>query len=384
MQKAVAQVGATMVASSACQGSLETGSAMDTSAPQLTTPVPPPLPLPSHFDPERVGEIWRVSYQQRALEAEQWAREYRIPPAAADRVRVGLLLIDVQNTFCIPGFELFVGGPSGLGAVEDNRRLCEFIYRNLAHITQIVATLDTHTAMQIFHPIFWVDAQGSHPEPATAISADEIRSGRWQVNPAMAANLTQGDLKRLQAYVLHYAEQLEKGGKYPLMVWPYHSMLGGIGHALVPAVEEAIFFHAIARCSQPRLELKGSNPLTENYSALSPEVLTGPEGDPIDEKNASLIRHLLEFDALIVAGQAKSHCVAWTVSDLLQEIQARDPSLAKKVYLLEDCTSPVVIPGLVDFSEQAEAAFARFAAAGMRRVRSTEPLWSWPDFPRPL
>jgi nicotinamidase-related amidase len=249
-----------MVASSACQGSLETGSAMDTSAPQLTTPVPPPLPLPSHFDPERVGEIWRVPYQQRALEAEQWAREYRIPPAAADRVRVGLLLIDVQNTFCIPGFELFVGGPSGLGAVEDNRRLCEFIYRNLAHITQIVATLDTHTAMQIFHPIFWVDAQGSHPEPATAISADEIRSGRWQVNPAMAANLTQGDLGRLQAYVLHYAEQLEKGGKYPLVVWPYHSMLGGIGHALVPAVEEAIFLPRHCPLQPAPLRAQGIQP----------------------------------------------------------------------------------------------------------------------------
>jgi nicotinamidase-related amidase len=109
--------------------------------------------------------------------------------------------------------------------------------------------------------------------------------------------------------------------------------------------------------------------------------LTGPEGDPIDEKNESLIGHLLEFDALIVAGQAKSHCVAWTVSDLLQEIQSRDPALAKKIYLLEDCTSPVVIPGVVDFSEQAEAAFARFAAAGMHRVRSTDPLWTWPGFP---
>jgi len=122
--------------------------------------------------------------------------------------------------------------------------------------------------------------------------------------------------------------------------------------------------------------------LTENYSVLSPEVLTGPEGDPIDEKNELLIHHLLQFDALIVAGQAKSHCVAWTVSDLLQEIQATDPSLAKKVYLLEDCTSPVVIPGVVDFSEQAEAAFARFAEAGMHRVRSTDPIWEWPEFPR--
>ena len=34
---------------------------------------------------------------------------------------------------------------SGRGAVEDTRRVVEFVYRNLAAITRITATLDTHT-----------------------------------------------------------------------------------------------------------------------------------------------------------------------------------------------------------------------------------------------
>ena len=71
---------------------------------------------------------------------------------------------------------------------------------------------------------------------------------------------------------------------------------------------------------------------------------------------------------MIVAGEAKSHCVAWTVEDLLAEIRARDPRLAERIVLLDDCTSPVVVPGVVDFTDAAEAAYARFAAAGMRRV----------------
>lgn len=75
---------------------------------------------------------------------------------------------------------------------------------------------------------------------------------------------------------------------------------------------------------------------------------------------------------MVIAGQAKSHCVAWTVDDLLTEIQAIDPALAQKIYLLEDCMSPVVVPGVVDFSEPAEAAFQRFAAAGMQVIRSTD------------
>ena len=32
------------------------------------------LPVPEHFDPEGVGEVWRVPYQERAAEAEEWAR----------------------------------------------------------------------------------------------------------------------------------------------------------------------------------------------------------------------------------------------------------------------------------------------------------------------
>jgi nicotinamidase-related amidase len=155
-------------------------------------------------------------------------------------------------------------------------------------------------------------------------------------------------------------------------------MLGGIGHALVSAVEEAIFFHSIARYSQPDFQVKGSNPFTENYSVLRPEVLEDAEGAKIAQKNLRFIKKLLNFDAVIIAGEAKSHCVAWTIDDLLNEISTSDKSLAEKVYLLEDCTSAVVIPGVVDYTDEADAAFERFANAGMHIVRSTDPIQSWP------
>lgn len=340
------------------------------------------LPIPAFFNPEEIGEVWRVPYPVRAAQAKTWAKQHNIEPAARDTTRICLLAIDVQNTFCLPQFELFVGGRSGTGAIEDNARLCEFIYRNLGLITEIVPTMDTHAATQIFHPIFWIDEAGENPTPTiTTISLDDVQKGIWRVNPEIASRLTDGDCETLQNYALHYVKKLSDDGKYPLTIWPYHSMLGGIGHALVSAVEEALFFHNIARCSQTRFELKGSNPLTENYSALRPEVLEDAEGHAIAHKNTGLIQHLLTFDAVIVAGQAKSHCVAWTVDDLLAEIQARDPALAGKVYLLEDCSSPVVVSGVIDFTERADAAYQRFAEAGMHRVKSTDAIATWPDFP---
>ena len=332
-------------------------------------------PIPAFFNPKTVDQIWRVPYQQRATDAIAYRQTHSISPSQADTARICLLAIDVQNTFCQPDFELFVGGQSGVGAVDDTRRLCEFIYQNVDVITEIIPTMDTHNAVQIFHPVFWVNAAGEHPEPMTMISFDEVERREWQVNPAIATDLSgQGEIEKTDvvAFAHHYAKQLSDRGKYPLTIWPYHSMLGGIGHALVPAFEEACFFHSMVRSHPTQFEAKGDNPLTENYSVLSPEVLTDNQGQAIAQKNNRLIQHLLEFDAVIIAGQAKSHCVAWTVSDLLDEIQNRDPALAQKIYLLEDCTSPVVVPDVIDFTEPANETYQRFSSAGMNLVSSVE------------
>jgi nicotinamidase-related amidase len=336
------------------------------------------LPRPSFATLGSAEHVFRVRYQERAAQAGAWARAHGIRPGAGDRRRLALLLVDVQNTFCLPDYELFVGGRSGRGAIEDNERLCAFLYRSLDRITQVVVTLDTHTAVQIFHPAFWVDEGGEHPVPHTVITLQDVEAGRWRVNPHVAAAVAPREGYDLDAWARHYARRLAEGGKYPLVVWPYHSMVGGIGHALVSAVEEAVFFHSVARQSPTRVEIKGQSPLTEHYSVLRPEVLEDGSGEPIAVVNRALVDHLLSFDAVIVAGQAKSHCVAWTVEDLLAEIRARDPRLAGRVYLLEDASSPVVVPGVVDFTEPAEAAYRRFAEAGMHLVRTTDPLERWP------
>jgi nicotinamidase-related amidase len=339
------------------------------------------LPLPSHFDASRIGEIYRVEYQRLARDAERYSAEHRIVPAADDEHRVVLLLVDVQNTFCTPGFELFVAGRSGRAAVDDNRRLAEFLYRNLGNITRIFATLDTHTAMQIFHPVFLVDESGRHPDPMTVVSLEDVTEGRYRANPLVARALG-SDAESMQRHLDHYCRELSDESKYNLMVWPYHAMLGGVGHALVSAIEEAVFFHGIARGSQASFEIKGNNPLTEHYSVLRPEVLEDADGVPIAGKNDRLIEELLAYDAIVIAGQAKSHCVSWTASDLLAEIRARDPELAKKVYLLDDCSSPVVVPGVVDFTEQADSRFRDFAGEGVNIVRSTQPMSEWPSLER--
>ena len=332
------------------------------------------LPTPQFFNPDAVGSVWPIPYEERARQARDWARQHSLHPASADSTKSWLMLIDVQNTFCIPDFELYVGGRSGRGAVEDNVRLSEFIYRHLGQITRITATMDTHLTMQVFHAIFFVDKDGNHPAPYTDIHVSELIEGLWTFNPVLASQFDIAP-EYGQQMMIHYAQVLAKTGKYALTIWPYHAMLGGIGHALVSSVAEALFFHSVARLAQTDIVTKGESAFTENYSVIGPEVLKGPMDEPLGMHDQRFIQQLQECDRLVIAGQAKSHCVAWTVSDLLDDIMLVDPQLAKKVYLLEDCTSPVVVPGVVDHTDAADASYAWFASAGMNIVKSSDPIF---------
>lgn len=343
-----------------------------------------PLPLPPFHDPRRAADYgYRPDATALADAAATWRAQHGIRPAASDELRIHLLLIDVQKDFCFPEGSLYVAGRSGTGAIDDSRRIAELVYRNLDVLTEITTTLDTHLAYQIFFPSFWLAKDDAPLTAHRVVTSDQIAAGEVRPNPAMAKWLCGGNYTWLCKQVLHYTRELERAGKYQLYLWPPHCLLGSDGHALAGVVHEARLFHAFARTAQSTVEVKGGNPLTENYSVLRPEVLSRFDGAALAQRNTQFVQTLLSADAVVIAGQAASHCVKSTIDDLLDEIAAHDPALAQKVYLVTDCMSAVTVPdgrgGLaVDFTDQADAALARFANAGMHLVRSTDPIASWP------
>ena len=300
---------------------------------------------------ERVGEV--DSAAQRVLD------EGTILPSSQDKFRIAAFGIDVQGAFCLPGASLFVPG-----AVEDTRRVVEWLYRNVGQITDLFFSLDTHHVYQVFHPAFWVDSQGKHPAPFTPVFCDDVVSGRWI------------PLRHREA-MIEYTRKLEATGKYVLTIWPYHALLGGASHALVPAMMEAAMFHALTRHTQTHFEIKGTHDLTENYSVMSPEV-TELGGEEVGHFNLSLFEKLMSYDRLYVFGQASSHCVLSTLADLLRLGLKTDPRLLEKIYILEDGMSPVTPPPLdplppsLNFPAIAEQALTEFARAGMKRVKTTD------------
>src|SRR5689334_10661377 len=342
------------------------------------------VPIPDHFDPRHAAEwSYRPDATQLATVAAGWRAQHAIKPSAADETRVHLLLIDVQKDFCFPEGTLYVAGRTGTGAIDDSRRIAELVYRNLGVLTDITTTMDTHLAYQIFFPSFWLDRDDKPLTAHRTVTADQIAAGDAKPNPAVAKWLCNGNYTWLCKQVLHYTRELERAGKYQLYLWPPHCLLGSDGHALIGSLYEARMFHAFARGAQSWVEVKGGHPLTENYSVMRPEVLTRHDGAPLAQRNTQFLSTLLAADAVIIAGQAASHCVKSSIDDLLDEIATTDPALARKVYVLTDCMSAVTVPDgkggfVADFTPQAEAAFQRFADAGMHLVRSTDPIDAWP------
>lgn len=304
--------------------------------------------FPNFYDPKRIGTLFYPDVSRIAQEAATAG----LPPAAEDRPKVHLLIIDMQVDFCHPAGNLYVPG-----ALDDIRRTIEFIYRNAERISQITCSLDSHLPAQIFSPLWWADAAGNHPAPFTIITMADVEDGRWRplVRPEWSRQ---------------YVRQLEREAKKQLTIWPYHVQIGSPGQALDAELWSAVFWHSLARHVQPMMLTKGTVPLTEHYSIIQPEVPV-PE-EPGGSKNQALLDALAEADYIFVAGEAESHCVLETVEDLVEEFSSR-PGLLSRVFLLQDCTSPVMHPE-VDFHAMALSRFKEFEQRGLRLANSTDPL----------
>ena len=317
------------------------------------------LPLPDFYDPRQVSQLYLERAGLVTEAGEAYATKHGIKPAGQDKFRIAAFGIDVQVGFCTPGASLFVPG-----AVEDTTRTTEWLYRNLAQISGLFFSMDTHRVFQIFHPAWWIDAQGRHPAPLTPVFHEDVRSGKWTAIAHPKESL-------------EYVKKLESTGKYVLTVWPYHTLLGGLSHALVPAVMEAALFHAAARKFQTHFETKGTHAMTENYSVLSPEV-TELSGNVVGSFNAPFFKMLMDYDRVYVFGQAKSHCVLSTLNDIQKHVMATDPKLAEKIWILEDAMSPVPAPPIsplpdhLNFPKIADEAIAQWKQAGMKVVRTTD------------
>ena len=279
-----------------------------------------------------------------------------------------LFIVDPQNDFMgkddgtpltldIVGGAQFKAALPVKGAVSDMRRTGQLVRRIGRRLSDIHVTLDSHRPIDVGHPALWRDQQGRFPAPYTIIRADDIRNGIWVPrNPALT--------KRMVAY----AQALEAGGKYLLIVWPEHCIIGTWGHNVYYELMGALLEWERAEFANVDYIVKGTNPLTEHYGGLLAEV---PDpNDPSTQLNTTIIQALQDADIVGIAGEASSHCVLTTVQQIVDHIG--DQHLPKLV-LLTDCMSPVPqAPGTPDFPAIAEAFLKDMERRGLRLMKSTD------------
>ncbi len=272
------------------------------------------------------------------------ASEECLTPSKENKERILFIGIDVQQDFMNDGA---LGVP---GAMEDVERMTRFLYESMDKITDIAVSLDTHTPHQIFHPCWWEDRDGRHPDPYTVITLADLNAGKWRA-------LTDEKASR------EYVEHLEQEAKKSLCIWPYHCLEGTAGAAMEERFARMVYFHSVAKKSRPKRIQKGQDPLSEMYGIIRPEY------DTKGYKNQEFLDQLAMFDRIFVVGEAKSHCVLESVRQILEHYESR-PEVTEKIYILEDCMSS--IPGFEDVTEQTLENFVK--KYHIQRVRSTDPI----------
>ncbi len=227
------------------------------------------------------------------------------------------LIIDSQFDFCHPEGALFVPGAEG-----DIERMATLIQQYADQIDHIIVTLDTHHVLDIAHPLFWHDASGNHPQPFTPITAADVDAGRW--------------LPRFSAQkVSTYIHNLEADGQFTHFIWPEHCLIGSRGAALHDTLLTALNVWTRARDLDYVAVQKGLYPLTEHFGIFRAQV---PDpAIPETQLNTALITDLERFDTVYLMGEAKSHCVA----NSLKQILDFAPALTAKIIVVTDCTSDV-------------------------------------------
>lgn len=270
------------------------------------------------------------------------------------RLNVHLVVIDPQNDFCdLPEAALPVPG-----ANADMERVAAFINRVGNKLEDVHVTLDSHRLVDIAHPSWWMDENGKQPSSFTMIAAADIEAGIWTPrNPGFRQR------------TLQYARTLEATpGHYKIFIWPPHCLIGTWGHNVHTALNEALQKWSDEQFALVDYVTKGSNPWTEHYGALMAEV--PDQNDPTTGLNTAFLQMLAEADIVAIAGEASSHCVLKTVTQIADNIGDEH---IKKFHLLGDCMSPVpASPGGPDFPEIAKAFLNDMKSRGMTITKSTE------------
>lgn len=298
-----------------------------------------------------------------------------------------LLIIDPQNDF-------HTGSLAVPHAEEDAKKIVELI--KSGKFDEIHVSLDTHTKNHIGHSGFYDSGyvpmgeyyNGEHvkDEEGNDLGPKKNDEGKVIDKTVAKQKIAEEDAPLPDNYLETYNGIHKTARNTDYMMWPEHCIEGSTGHEIYPLIHDAL--KNVQSLKHVRYHIKGQNELTEMYSIFSatvkppvPYSSIGKRYNPDKESptvaennkrktawyyinpykkeegvisydearkyinldtsmNTGLINNLCGKkgqNTVYVCGQAKSHCVADSIIDLLKVGKG-------KVVLIEDASSPVLLP----------------------------------------
>jgi len=252
-----------------------------------------------------------------------------------------LNIIDPLKCFCEEDGSLFVPG-----SIQDVNNLIQWINSNKQSLKSILVWIDSHQRNSIFFPEYWVDKNGNHPNPMTQILYDDVLSKKWRTS-----------IKENQQRAELYIKYLQDNNRDSLMIWPYHALEGTDGKTIIPELYQAI----VDSGADIQIIPKGTDTHTEHYGIFKTEF----NANVVDFKSHKLINQICNHEKIFWAGEAKSHCVLFSIEQFVEEISSKTlkNTIFKKCYILNSCMS--TIPG---FEERTEKKFQEFMNLGMQFI----------------
>lgn len=284
--------------------------------------------------------------------------------------------MDGQNDFCEGGSLPIEGGQN------DMMKIAQFIKNTGSDIKHIIATMDHHPLKHVGNANMWRYENGyKQLAPFSVVEKRKNNDHVTFVEKSSGLHV-QCRLPSLVDGMMDWQPPRDVWGeetfKRPQTLWPVHCTAGTTGHALHPAVSDALCEWERYYDIDVDFIVKGDNPHIEEYSAVTwrkmdpvtGEIWVGDEAPPVDNSHYSpgkcQIRSPLldkifkyatgcdyyewtedtvstdppEMDVLLVTGLAENICVCETFRDIVGDIGHRNRDRMGKIIDTSDKKMP--------------------------------------------
>ena len=230
--------------------------------------------------------------------------------------RMALLIVDMQRDFIDPK----KGALPVKGAVKDTKRVIEFIYSNLEHISRIYTTMDTHYYNSIFHPYMWKKENGEEVEPFTEITLEKIYEHKI--------------IPMYKKEQIEYVKKLKESKSKNLVIWPYHCIHGTDGWLIEKQLNNMLLFYERIRETNIHKVIKGTERFSEMYGAVRPEIVT-QETRFFD---MAWVYDLKNYKKIYICGEAKDFGLYNTLQQIC-DVYSSNKNITKRINVMINCSS---------------------------------------------